>query len=124
MNDGPGIERLRAAPGAEALRENTVATQAAARADAAKKIAAAKKTKPGAKKKKTKAKKIERITDDLVIKVLAGATNPFTKGTAIYKRAGWVIAANKRTVADAKKGMDGTIVKAMLDRGMIELVRP
>jgi hypothetical protein len=120
--EGPGFERLQAAPGAEALRENTVATQTAARADAAKRIAAAKKTKPAANKKK--AKKIERIRDDLIIRVVAGATNPFTKGTAIYKRAGWVIAANQRTVADAKKGMDGTIVKAMLDRGMIKLIAP
>jgi hypothetical protein len=69
--DGAGFKRLQAAPGAEALRENTVAVQAAARAEAAAKIAAAKKTKPTKPKAAKKAKATtKRLTDDMKIVVV------------------------------------------------------
>lgn len=122
MSDGPGFKRLQEAPGAEQLRQDTVAVQAKARKEAKKRIEAAakgKKAKPAAKKATT-----ARITDDLIIKVLAGATNPFKPKSEANKRAQYVLNADGRSVEAAKRGRDGCFVKALVDRKLIRLVRP
>jgi hypothetical protein len=119
---GPGFERLKATPGAEAVRQDTVATQAKARAEAEQKIRAARKAKPKATKSKTaKTAKSTRLTDDMKI-VIVKRENPFTKGSEIFKRAEYVLNAHNRTVAAAKRGRDGTVVRAMVDRGLVKVV--
>ena len=63
---------------------------------------------------------IKRITDDMTIRAAAKAANPFTEGTKQHKRAAAVLAANRKTVADAKKkGADQWTVRFMVANKII-----
>lgn len=70
--------------------------------------------------KKTTRKTAASISDDARITVIAKAENPFTPGSAVYKRVEAVIKA--KTVADAlKKGARKSTVKWARDHKIVRV---
>lgn len=62
------------------------------------------------------------IPDDAKISVVAKAENPFTPGSAVYKRVQAVLASNGKTVADAlKKGARKSTVKYLRDHKIVRV---
>jgi hypothetical protein len=59
--------------------------------------------------------KKQRITDEMKV-VVVKKQNPHKPGTAIFKRGQYVLNADGKTVADAKKGLDGCTDRAELER--------
>jgi hypothetical protein len=70
----------------------------------------------------TKKAKTTRISDGMKVLVVK-KQNPYKPGTEIFKRGQYVLNAHGKTIADAKKGRDGSIVRHMLNHGFIKLVK-
>jgi hypothetical protein len=68
---------------------------------------------------------MKRITNETSLVVIRGAENPFTEGTARYKRAQAVLTSNGKPFEVAKKkGADSWAVRQLVELKLVKVAAP